>query len=77
MPIRAAASSAMNKFSFSCKFLMNEFIVFCICAINGKLDDIVIPETADKIVALSQNHISKAVLLDDALITCSTSLPAI
>ncbi len=37
-----------------------------VCAINGKLDDTVVPETAQKIVDLSSNENSKAVLLDNA-----------
>lgn len=37
-----------------------------VCAINGTLDDVVVPETAEKIVALSQNSNSKIVLLDGA-----------
>lgn len=37
-----------------------------VCAINGKLDNVVVPETADKIVALSKNPESKAVLLEGA-----------
>jgi len=37
-----------------------------VCAINGTLDDVVPPETADKIVALSENPASKAVLLEGA-----------
>ena len=37
-----------------------------VCAINGTLDDVVVPETAERIVALSQNPESKVVLLEGA-----------
>jgi dipeptidyl aminopeptidase/acylaminoacyl peptidase len=37
-----------------------------VCAVNGVLDDVVPPETAEKIVALSKNAESKAVLIEGA-----------
>lgn len=37
-----------------------------ICAINGAKDDVVVPETADKIVGASSNAESKKVIIDDA-----------